>query len=445
MVGLAHVPQWLFIHITAVKLPEDTIRAFADEVAYIGADPLCWVRREASFAVGALAKVVPVEVVLLSLLPLFDALASDTVWQVRHSAVFALPGILTRLTPQHRRTLALDVLLSLSCDVETTVRSAVLEILGEVIYAFHADDGGAPPELVSLFVGRNRGSEWRQHKHSIEPHLIDPPRTNAKEPLGPLSSVFENDDDSPEGSEAAQPEPVDKVGLAPVVTTTPGDFFQDPARSLITSFNYPAVALSLGPYRWGEVREHYLTLTRDRSRRVRRTIAAGLGEMARILGSTIARRDLLDVWQDMIHDAEDGQTRLKTLGGVCSFVGALEGPVRAGLMTEFVELWERWLTGWRERECLTLALPDLALLAEGEGEMIRTLMGKALVDKMAAVREAAIGGVRSSYYSSYLDSTSCFQLTHILHVFESRPHLAETFRDDLHGLASVDFCRKRAT
>ncbi|KAF8488785.1 armadillo-type protein [Gautieria morchelliformis] len=408
------------------KLPEDTIRAFADEVAYIGADPLCWVRREASFAVGALAKVVPVEVVLLSLLPLFEALASDTVWQVRHSAVFALPGILTRLTPQHRRTLALDVLLSLSGDVETTVRSAVLEVLGEVIYAFHTDDGGAPPELVSLFVGRHRGSEWHQHKNSTETQFI--PRTDPKKPPRALSSVFENDDDLPEGSEAAQSEPVGKLGLPPAVTTTPSDFFQDPARSLITSFNYPAVALSLGPYRWGEVREHYLTLTRDRSRRVRRTIAAGLGEMARILGSTIAGRDLLDAWQDMVHDAEDGQTRLKTLGGVCSFVGALEGPVRAGLMMGFVELWERWLTGWRERECLTLALPDLALLADEQGEVVRTLMGKALVDKMAAVREAAIGG-----------------LTHILRAFESRPHLAETFRDDLRGLASVDFCRKRAT
>ena len=41
--------------------------AFVAEVERVGRDPVYWVRREASFAVGALAKVVPEEVVLLSL------------------------------------------------------------------------------------------------------------------------------------------------------------------------------------------------------------------------------------------------------------------------------------------------------------------------------------------------------------------------------------------
>lgn len=37
----------------------------------VGRDPVYWVRREASFAVGALAKVVPQEVVQMSLVCLF--------------------------------------------------------------------------------------------------------------------------------------------------------------------------------------------------------------------------------------------------------------------------------------------------------------------------------------------------------------------------------------
>ena len=378
----------------AAKLPEDTIRAFADEVAYIGADPLCWVRREASFAVGALAKVVPVEVIFLVLLPLFQALVQDPIGQVRHSAVFALPGILTRLTPPHRRTLAVDTLLTLSCDEALSVRSGVLEVLGEVIYAFHDDDGGAPQELVSLFVGRERGVDWRQHKHGSQPLLSETLTAKAKCPGPILSSTSRGQDGSPERpgrSEAAQQE---QVGRTPSMMMTPGDFFPEPARSLITSFNYPAVALSLRPQRWGEVREHYLILTRDTNVRVRRTIAASLGEMARILGSELTKRDLMDVWQDKVHDAEDGQTRLKALEGVCLFVGALEGPAREGIMVGLLELWEQWLTGWRERECLILAMPGLAVLAQGQEEVVRKLMGKALMDKTAAVREAAIGAVR---------------------------------------------------
>ncbi len=40
---------------------------FVSEVDRVGHDPVYWVRREASFAVGALAKVVPLELVLSSL------------------------------------------------------------------------------------------------------------------------------------------------------------------------------------------------------------------------------------------------------------------------------------------------------------------------------------------------------------------------------------------
>ena len=40
------------------------------EVERVGRDPVYWVRREASFALGALAKVVPQEIVICSLVRL---------------------------------------------------------------------------------------------------------------------------------------------------------------------------------------------------------------------------------------------------------------------------------------------------------------------------------------------------------------------------------------
>ena len=379
----------------SAALPEETTRAFAEEVVYIGADPLYWVRREASFAVGALAKVVPAEVVLLCLLPLFEALAHDTVWHVRHAAVFALPGILTRLAPQHRRALALDTLLTLASDLVPTVRSGVLEVLGEVIYTFHDDEGGAPEELVGMFVGREEGPERGQRGDATERRLSNPTTPTPQNPLGQLPSAFDSDEDIPGTTkEKPQAQQVSVSGPSPTVLTPSGGFFCDPARGLITSFNYPAVALSLGRRRWREVRAYYLSLTRDGNLHVRRTIAAGLGEMARILGSEIAARDLVNVWQVMVHDAADGETWLKALGGVGLFVGALVGEARGGIVKDFVELWERWLTGWRERECLARALPRLAELADAQGGVVRTLVSKALVDTVAAVREAAIGVVR---------------------------------------------------
>jgi len=50
-------------------LGEET-EAFVVEVERVGRDPVYWVRREASFALGALAKVVPQEIVICSLVRL---------------------------------------------------------------------------------------------------------------------------------------------------------------------------------------------------------------------------------------------------------------------------------------------------------------------------------------------------------------------------------------
>lgn len=49
------------------SLTEETKEAFVKEVERVGRDPVYWVRREASFALGALAKVVPEEVVICTL------------------------------------------------------------------------------------------------------------------------------------------------------------------------------------------------------------------------------------------------------------------------------------------------------------------------------------------------------------------------------------------
>jgi hypothetical protein len=48
----------------AVSLQDDIQRTFVKEVERVARDPIYWVRREASFAVGALAKVVPEDIII---------------------------------------------------------------------------------------------------------------------------------------------------------------------------------------------------------------------------------------------------------------------------------------------------------------------------------------------------------------------------------------------
>ena len=65
--------SWFGLLICVVGcLGEDT-EAFVTEIERVGQDPVYWVRREASFALGALAKVVPQEVVICSLVSLNDS------------------------------------------------------------------------------------------------------------------------------------------------------------------------------------------------------------------------------------------------------------------------------------------------------------------------------------------------------------------------------------
>lgn len=57
--------------LSAGCLDDDTKPEFVKEVERVGRDPVHWVRREASFALGALAKVVPEGTVLNSLVIYF--------------------------------------------------------------------------------------------------------------------------------------------------------------------------------------------------------------------------------------------------------------------------------------------------------------------------------------------------------------------------------------
>lgn len=53
-------------------LDVDMQRAFVEEVQRVGGDSVYWVRREASFALGALAKVVPEDLVISTLVSILN-------------------------------------------------------------------------------------------------------------------------------------------------------------------------------------------------------------------------------------------------------------------------------------------------------------------------------------------------------------------------------------
>ncbi|KZT26298.1 ARM repeat-containing protein [Neolentinus lepideus HHB14362 ss-1] len=371
-------------------LQENVQTVFVREVERVGRDPTYWVRREATFALGALAKVVPLEIVMSSLLPLFEVLCVDTEWHVRHSAIFALPGLLSRLPPVQRRLLAVKTIPPLARDSEAAVRSGLLEALGEVIYTFHDDKDGPPDELLDLFLGRKPSDgRYKRRNAKIHPNVI------GKSPWLDDDSILLGD---------------------------------DPSRLLICAFNFPAVTLTLGRARWGELRESYLALAKDLTPRVRQTLAASVGEMAKIIGPDHSKWDLMPLWLDSIK-FDDSEVRLKAAESVVTLVGALCRPERVVVVQSLQQAWSLGhLRGWRERDVAANNLEALVGLVNDTPSLLRSLLKLALQDDVAAVRAAAVSTVPVFF-----------------RVFAQRRDVLDTLRDDVKQMASSPAFRKRNT
>lgn len=308
-------------------------------------------------------------------MPLFDSLRWDAVWIVRHSALFALPAILGRLSPAQRRTVALETVVALSADKNATVRCGVLESLGEVLYTFVDDESGPPEQLIQLFLGRKEDQDVRigqkQSFTSLQFALLSI-KIKAQNHVAPLES-----------------------------------FYTQEKRPLICAFNFPAVVLALGGRRWAELHENYLDLVQNQNVNVSRTLAASIGEIAKIIGAHNAQRDLVNVWRSFLRSTE-ADVRVKAVEGFLDLLKVVisrEGRVVAREMVNDVrKAWsENIFRGWRERECVQKQLVNwFDVIWQGAGSrgvddgivgIFRELLLKGLEDNAANVRESAIARV----------------------------------------------------
>lgn len=252
-------------------------------------------------------------------------------------------------------------------DENDTVRSSVLEVLGEVVHAFKEDRDGPPAEILNLFLGDP--SEWSS-------------RSGSRIWAG---NGFFNSTSQQSQSGRHTPKPV----------KNPHDKWTDPSRELTCAFNFPAVVLTLGASRWSELRGFYMHLSQSKVHKVRRTIAASIGEVAKIIGPSNASDDLLHVWRASVRsmDTADGDVRLKAVSALPALLQALSDEDRQDVADELEEIWTERLIGWRERECVAASLHELASLVKSRHRVVWALFLRALRDTISAVREAAIAVV----------------------------------------------------
>jgi serine/threonine-protein phosphatase 4 regulatory subunit 1 len=90
-------------------------------------------------------------------LTLFDAFAIDENPHVRQAACLALPALTRHLHPyKFKKEHTLKVLPGFFQDETKEIQNTALEVLGELIYAFHEEDEGLPRELIDYFLGPPR-------------------------------------------------------------------------------------------------------------------------------------------------------------------------------------------------------------------------------------------------------------------------------------------------
>jgi len=274
-----------------------------------------------------------------------------------------------------------------------------------VIYAFHGDLDGPPGELLNIFLGIRDG------------HI--PPNRRQDDSQPPLASM-------PGSGPSSESSFGDSTTSPEVISSH--DIYDDPARPLVCAFNFPAVALTLGRDRWPELRELYRSLARSPSYKVRRTLAASMGEIAKIVGPAYAQEDVLDVWWSSI-DAEETEVRLKAIECAATFVRALGPSERSEIVRNLFEAFTtRRLKGWREREEVVKSLPSLLDISCLDEEVLKDLLMRALGDHVSAIREAAI-----AVFPAFV------------HAWRAVPNLVNELRSSIRALARSDAYRERTT
>jgi serine/threonine-protein phosphatase 4 regulatory subunit 1 len=284
--------------------------------------------------------------------------------------------VLGCLPAADRHTVSLELLLPLAADSTQQVRRGLLEALGEVIHCFHGDAGGPPDELLRLFLGRDTDRRWWEDwlcargLRPAQPTRAPSPAELAAQAGGSVQEMLRL---------AAQAER----------DANPPNFFDEPARALVRAFNFPALALTLGARRWGELRGTYAELAQSADAKVRRTLAASTGELARIVGPAHAARDVLGVWRGALAHAE-ADVRLKAIEALEALLGAVDARERVGLVRALDAAWGAGLRGWREREAVARTLCAFVGLLGSQADLLAPLVRKALEDDVAAVREVAV-------------------------------------------------------
>jgi len=115
-------------------------------------------------ALGALFKVVDQDVAVNQLVPLYDAFVQDDTWHIRRACCTILASMITALPADMKAAKVEEIYDIFSVDVSRSVRSSVMEVLGEVIAGFEPEH--VPEFLLNHFLALGQ-QPLNEHERAV--------------------------------------------------------------------------------------------------------------------------------------------------------------------------------------------------------------------------------------------------------------------------------------
>jgi serine/threonine-protein phosphatase 4 regulatory subunit 1 len=370
---LAHNDDQEDIRMTAAVLlnelaetfgPDLCIQFVASEVVCLAEDPLFRVRKAAALNLDAICRTAGPVNAAKKLLPAFLKLASDDIWGVRKACAESVGAMSRCLDPVVRVSELMPLYERLLNDSSKWVRNAALQHLGPFLATLPG------PKISSLLLS-----------HYVRmglPPEFPPSGSPTSSSSSSAASLFSS-------ASAATLATLARIGADPA----------DAELAVYCAFSFPAVALTFGRQRWPELRQLFISLSRDIQIKVRRPLAFSLHELARILGPDIAEADLVPAFDIFLKDMDD--VKFGVIRNLSQFLKALSAnATRESYLPVLDELLRASLPhNWRFRKSLASQLTSLCSLfsAHATHEIVTPFALALLADPVSEVREEAINGV----------------------------------------------------
>ncbi|CAM9695084.1 unnamed protein product, partial [Chrysoparadoxa australica] len=340
-------------------LGEDLCKQFVvPEMVSLSADPAFRVRKATALSLHNVCRIVTGAGRTDRLFPAYIRLTKDDMYKVRKACTESLVEISKAVGSAVGVEQLTAVFLSLASDPSKVVRQGALQHLGPFISTLPGEK--VSKQLLEYFVGAA---------------------------MAPRLTLAGGAGDSHTPGQQQEPEEV---------STEESDLRADAELRLYSAFSFPAVVVTVGPSRWGEVKEAFQHLARDREWNVRKTLAHSLHELAKVLTPDQVEEDILPEVQPFLHDTEEVRI------GIVRCLAEMLAQLRPKSREEQLETLSDMLKStngfnWRLRELLADQLPGLCDLFPPMtvSATIVPLAFTLLVDPVSAVREKAFLSVGS--------------------------------------------------